>query len=536
MAESILVVAGADTHADTVHLAAVTMTGASVGDRDFPATRAGYTAAIRFLTSLGQVERIGVEGTASYGVGLTRALIAAGIEVVEVTRAVKSTRRLKGKSDPLDAYSAARTALAGDGLATPKGDATAGLRALHIARRSAVKHRTAVINQLKAMLVSAPDSVREKYRGLTPLRLIEAIVRCRPDSGTEPWAASLLVAAKTLAQRVQFLESQAAALEAQIDALVTAANPGLRAAYGVGADTAAQLLITAGANPHRLHSEAAFAVLCGTAPVPASSGKTNRHRLCRGGYRAANNALFRIALVRMSSHRPTKDYVQRQQASRRGGAGECRCGAGSFIGTRYSSRCRGFATDTRAEFHCPRPAGTRAAAGRGFGADASAGAGGQAAVSQCLCACCAGARRSGSGCTGGGFAGSRITGPGVKSGTYPVAGGSAARAFFSCTNSGSAGSSHTDPSGAGAGTGAGVAPADDGPGVTPADDGPGVTPADTCPGAPTADTRPGATPAEHCSDTSTRTCTRDTSPDTCSGGTAAGAGSETATARQPSGA
>jgi transposase len=314
LTESTLIVAGADTHADTIHLAAISMTGAAIDDREFPATRAGYTAAIRFLMSLGQVERIGVEGTASYGAGFTRALTTAGIEVAEVTRAVKSTRRLRGKSDPLDAYSAARTALAGDGLAIPKDDATAGLRALHTARRSAVKHRTAVINQIKAMLVSGPDSAREKYRGLTTLRLIEAIARCRPDALTEPWAQSVLVAAKMLAQRVQFLEAQAEDLQTQIDAIVTEANPGLRAAYGVGSDTAAQLLITAGANPHRLHSEAAFAALCGAAPVPASSGKTNRHRLSRGGDRAANNALHRIALVRMSHHQPTKNYVQRQLA------------------------------------------------------------------------------------------------------------------------------------------------------------------------------------------------------------------------------
>jgi transposase len=312
LTESMLIVAGADTHADTIHVAAISMTGAVIGDREFPTTRTGYIAAIRFLTSLGHVERIGVEGTASYGAGLTRALTAAGIEVVEVTRAVKSSRRLKGKSDPLDAYSAARTALAGNGLATPKDDATAGLRALHIARRSAIKHRTAVINQLKAMLVSTPDAVREKYRGLTTFRLIEAIARCRPDAQSDPWAQSVLIAAKTLAQRVQFLETQAEALQAQIDALVTEANPGLRAAYGIGADTAAQLLITAGANPHRLHSEAAFAALCGVAPVPASSGKTNRHRLSRSGDRAANNALHRIALVRLSCHPPTKDYAQRQ--------------------------------------------------------------------------------------------------------------------------------------------------------------------------------------------------------------------------------
>jgi transposase len=144
------------------------------------------------------------------------------------------------------------------------------------------------------------------------LKLIEALARCRPDALADPWAQAMLTAAKMLAQRVQFLETQAEALETQIDVLVTAANPGLRAAYGVGSDTAAQLLITAGSNPHRLHSEAAFAALCGVAPVPASSGKTTRHRLSRGGDRAANNALFRIALVRMSHHQPTKDYAQRQ--------------------------------------------------------------------------------------------------------------------------------------------------------------------------------------------------------------------------------
>jgi transposase len=142
--------------------------------------------------------------------------------------------------------------------------------------------------------------------------MIDALARCRPETLTDPWAQSVLVAAKVLAQRAQFLESQSETLQGQIDAFVTDANPGLRAAYGVGPDTAAQLLITAGTNPHRLHSEAAFAALCGAAPVPASSGKTSRHRLSRGGDRAANNALHRIALVRMSSHQPTKDYAQRQ--------------------------------------------------------------------------------------------------------------------------------------------------------------------------------------------------------------------------------
>lgn len=136
-----------------------------------------------------------------------------------------------------------------------------------------MKHRTAAINQIKAMLISAPDAVREKYRGLTTLKIIEAIARCRSDTQVDPWAQSVLTAAKMLAQRVQFLETQAEALEVQIDAFVTEANPGLRAAYGVGADTAAQLLTTAGATPHRLHSEAAFAALAAPHPSPRPQTK-----------------------------------------------------------------------------------------------------------------------------------------------------------------------------------------------------------------------------------------------------------------------
>ncbi len=312
MTDSIEVVGGVDTHADTIHVAAITLTGQPVADREFPTTAAGYARAVRFLGALGTVVRVGVEGTASYGAGFTRAAIAAGLEVAEVSRADKSKRRLNGKSDPLDAYAAARTALSGHGLAVPKDDETMVLRALHLARRSAVKHRTAAINQIKALLVSAPDEIREKYRSLTTFKLIEALARCRPDAKTDRRARSVLIACKALAERIRFLEAQDNDLSNQIEALVTELNPALRAAYGVGTDTAAQLIITAGTNPHRLHSEAAFAALCGTSPVPASSGKTTRHRLSRGGDRAANNALFRIALVRMSNHQPTKDYVERQ--------------------------------------------------------------------------------------------------------------------------------------------------------------------------------------------------------------------------------
>lgn len=254
----------------------------------------------------------GVEGTSSYGTGLTRALQDAGIEVAEVIRPDRAARRRQGKSDPLDAYAAARAALAGYGLAVPKDEHTHALRAVLTARRGAVKARTAAINQIKALLITAPAELRERYRRHTPTLLIRALARCRPTTQLDPTAIAILIGCKALAQRVEFLDRQIKDLTAELDTMVSAINPGLRAAYGVGPDTAAQLIITAGTNPHRLRHQAAFAMLCGAAPIPASSGKTTRHRLSRGGDRAANNALHRIALVRMSSDARTRAYVSRQ--------------------------------------------------------------------------------------------------------------------------------------------------------------------------------------------------------------------------------
>nr|WP_235689951.1 transposase [Mycolicibacterium gadium] len=195
---------------------------------------------------------------------------------------------------------------------------TGALKALLIARRGAIKARTAAIQQIKDLLVTAPADLRERYRRYpTTLRLVEALAGCRPSAHENPTTVSVLIACKALAQRIGYLERQDRELTAELDALTAALNPALRAAYGVGPDTAAQLLITAGTNSHRLRSEAAFAMLTGVAPIPASSGKTNRHRLSRGGDRAANNALHRIALVRWSHDRRTRDYVARQLAAGR---------------------------------------------------------------------------------------------------------------------------------------------------------------------------------------------------------------------------
>ena len=305
------VIGGADTHAETVHIAAIDPLGRELGDREFPTTPLGYRTALEFLAGFGVLSVIGIEGTSSYGAGLARAAKAAGVEVREVNRPDRAERRRRGKSDPIDAYQAARAVLSGRADAAPKDERIEAIRALHIARRSAIKARTAAMNQIHQMLITAPDPVREKYRPLKEKRLVNALATCRP-SGADPTAQAVATALKMLAKRHQFLTSQADALEQQLNELVRAVNPHLLSRYGLGPITAAQILITAGANPTRLRSEASFAALCGTAPVPASSGKTTRHRLSRGGDRSANHALHTIALVRMSSDARTKAYVRAQ--------------------------------------------------------------------------------------------------------------------------------------------------------------------------------------------------------------------------------
>ena len=311
------VIGGADTHADTIHIAAIDDLGRELDDREFPTTPHGYRDALAFLTGHGTLLVIGIEGTSSYGAGLTRAARTAGIEVREVTRPDRALRRMRGKSDPIDAYAAAHAVLSGRADAAPKAEQVDSIRALHIARNSAVKARTAAMNQIHHMLITAPESIREKYRPLKEKPLVNALAACRPGT-QQPTHRGVLYALRVLAQRHQYLTTQAADLEAQLRDLARATNPHLMSIRGVGPSTAAQLLVTAGGNPDRLRTEASFAALCGTAPVPASSGKTNRHRLSRGGDRAANSALHTIALNRMSSDPRTRDYVARQRAIKRG--------------------------------------------------------------------------------------------------------------------------------------------------------------------------------------------------------------------------
>jgi transposase len=254
-----------------------------------------------------------VEGTGSYGAGLARFLASHGERVLEVNRPDRQARRRHGKSDPVDAAAAARAVQAGEATSLPKAQdgAVEMARALRVARQSAVKARTQAINALKALVVTAPTELREQLEGLSTGKLISQAAALDPGPLASPTAAAML-ALGGLARRYQHLDAEISLLTDTLDQLTANHAPALRALIGVGPDSAAALLICAGDNPGRLHSEAAFAALCGTSPVEASSGKTRRHRLNRGGDRQANAALHRIVIVRRRWHQPTRDYAARR--------------------------------------------------------------------------------------------------------------------------------------------------------------------------------------------------------------------------------
>jgi transposase len=310
-------VGGVDTHGRTHHAAVIDAhLGRHLADREFAATTAGYRELAAWMSAHGRILAVGVEGTGAYGAGLARHLAEAGLTVVEVDRPDRKTRRAKGKSDPIDAYAAASAVAAGRAEGSPKTrtGTVEAIRALRVARSSAVKARTQAINQIRNLLVTSPGALREQLAGLPRAKLIPALARLRP--GTDPAIplGATKAALRHLARRHQNLDQEIAELDAQILPLVRAANPVLLEIFGLGPETAGQLLTTAGDNPERLHSEAAFAHLCGVAPKPASSGRTQRHRLNRGGDRQANAALYHAAIVAMCHHQPTRDYIARRTA------------------------------------------------------------------------------------------------------------------------------------------------------------------------------------------------------------------------------
>jgi transposase len=310
-----LVTGGVDTHAGAHVAAALDAVGGLLGVQEFPATRAGYARLVAWLAGFGRVCLVGVEGTGSYGAGLARHLAAAGIGVVEVDRPDRQERRRQGKSDPIDAVSAARAALSGRASGAPRGrdGQVEAIRALMVAKRTARGQRTQTINQARALIITGPDDIRERFTGQGPAELVAELAALRPRPGSMVRYHTLL-SLRELGRRARYLDDQLERLDELIVPLVTARAPGLLGLYGVGPDTAAVLLIAAGDHPGRLRSEAAWAHLCGTAPIPASSGKVKRHRLNPSGDRQANHALWRIVITRMGSHPPTRAYVTRRTA------------------------------------------------------------------------------------------------------------------------------------------------------------------------------------------------------------------------------
>jgi transposase len=306
---------GVDTHKDRHVAAARDQLGRRLSTTMAPATSAGYRTLLAWAHGLGEPVAWGVEGTGSYGAGLARFLLAHRQRVLEVNRPDRATRRRRGKSDPVDADAAARTVQAGEATGVPKAqDGVVEMaRALRVARQTAVKARTQAINAIKALLVTAPTELREQLAGLTTTKLVGQAAALDPGPLATPTAAAML-ALGGLARRYQHLDAEIALLTGKLDQLTASHAPALRELVGVGPDSAAALLITAGDNWQRLRSEAAFAALCGSSPVEASSGKTRRHRLNQGGDRQANAALHRIVIVRLRWHQPTRDYLTRRTA------------------------------------------------------------------------------------------------------------------------------------------------------------------------------------------------------------------------------
>jgi transposase len=304
---------GVDTHKH-VHVAvALDDLGTFLGDIAITVDAAGYARLLAWAASHGKIVAFGIEGTGSYGVGLAGYVRRHGHKVIEVARPDRRDRRLRGKSDHLDAENAARAVLSGTAAATPK-DADGVveiLRQVKVAKDTAVKARTAAMVTLKSLLVTAPDELRGELQGLPKMTLIARCLALRPGSIESPLAATKH-SLRSLARRWRDLSAEIREHEGILEKLTRQVAPQLVEAFGIGADTAAEMLIVAGDNPERIRSEAAWAKLCGVAPIPASSGTMTRHRLNRGGHRQANSALYRAVIVRMQHHAATREYVTRR--------------------------------------------------------------------------------------------------------------------------------------------------------------------------------------------------------------------------------
>jgi transposase len=320
------VIGGVDTHKHTHYAAVIDGTGRLLGHHSFPATDRGYRALLSWMRGHGRLEAIGVESTGSFGAALTRSLTTVGERVIEVNRPNRLARHMDGKSDRLDAEQIARAVLGGTSTAIPKSKAgtVEVIRTLRVTRASAVKARTQAFNALSGVMIGAPSPLRDQLLDLTKRTLVNRCLRLRPETddllslGGDPerlLMAAVKTALRDLARRWKTLDQEIKILNRQLTALVRVAAPDLVDLFGVGVELAGQFLVTAGDNPERIRTEAAFAKLCGVAPQPASSGRTTgRHRLSRSGDRAANSALYIVTIVRIRHHPPTRAYLQRRTA------------------------------------------------------------------------------------------------------------------------------------------------------------------------------------------------------------------------------
>ncbi len=320
------VTVGVDTHKDEHVAVAIDQLGGLLGEHRIPATTRGYGDLERWAGRLGEVVAFGVEGTGSYGAGLSRFLAGRDHVVIEVNRPDRSVRRRLGKNDSIDAESAARSVLAGTATGTPKSGTgnVEMIRALSLARDSAVKASTQASNQIHSLVTTVPAELQVVLTGLSTGKLVRRCSNLRP--GKIPTIiSSAKFTLQSLARRHQYLAAEIRRLDVELKRLTEETAPELTGAYCIGPNTAAALLITAGDNPERMRSEAAFAALCGVSPVPASSGKTNRHRLNRGGDRRANAALHQIAIVRLRHDARTRAYMERRTKEGKGKMEIIRC-------------------------------------------------------------------------------------------------------------------------------------------------------------------------------------------------------------------
>jgi transposase len=329
LAEVVDAVVGGDTHRDTHTLELTAPSGVPLATTTVDNDGAGFAAALAWIAEHAPGPRlvVALEGTRSYGVGLARAAAAAGLTVMEVQRPRRVARRA-GKSDPIDAHQAALAALGtpADRLPTPRADGEReALRILLGARAELTATKTGQVNRLRALLLGGDDTDRGLARGKLTAARLDGLAARRADRTVQGTAAAVRAGEiRRLALGIRAAIGELAANDKQLRGIVTKLAPRLLARYGIGPVSAAQALVS-WSHPGRCRDEAAFAALGGASPIPASSGRTTRHRLNRGGDRALNRALHAITLTRWRACPRTHAYIARRRAEGKTDAEIRRC-------------------------------------------------------------------------------------------------------------------------------------------------------------------------------------------------------------------